>query len=143
MWIRIISATIATGFFAIVFNTDKKYLGYCALGGGIGCFVYEIGILLPYSEYIAIFLAAVAFAAYAEIIARIKKTTVSTFAICALIPLVPGNGIYQTMIALVNNDMNNAIHYGQYTFACAGLLALGILLVSTFAKLIKKQHKYF
>lgn len=139
MLIRIISATFATGFFAILFNTDKKYLLYCALGGGIGCLVYETALLLQYSEHASIFFAAVGFASYSEIIARIKKTTVTTFAICALIPLVPGNGMYQTMIAFVNNDFDLALSHGLQTLSYAGLLALGILLVSTFAKVIKRS----
>lgn len=139
MIIRIISATIATFFFGILFNIKKENLLFAAIGGGIGILCYELFILFNFSMYTSIFLAAVIFASYAEMMARIRKTTATTFAICALIPLVPGNGMYQTMINIVNNDLDAALHYGINTLSTAGLLAFGIMIVSTFAKLLKKK----
>lgn len=140
MLIRIICATIATFFFAILFNTKKENLLYASLGGGIGSFTYEILVYYGINIYTSIFLAAIIFATYSEIMARVCKTTATTFAICALIPLVPGNGMYQTMINIVNNDLNAAVQYGLSTLSTAGILALGIMIVSTFAKL-RRQRK--
>lgn len=141
MLIKIITATIATFFFGILFNIKKEHLLYAAIGGGIGCTIYELLISFSFDKYAAIFLAAIALAIYCEVMARHKKTTVTTFAICALIPLVPGNGMYLTMISFVNNELNDAMSYGLHTLASAGLLALGILFVSTFAKLFTQKSK--
>ena len=66
--------------------------------------------------------------------ARILKTTVTTFAISGLIPLVPGKGMYMTMLYLVNGDMAAAGSFGLTTLASAGIIALGIMVVSTFYK---------
>ena len=66
--------------------------------------------------------------------ARILKTTVTTFAISGLIPLVPGKGMYMTMLYLVNGDMAAAGSSGLTTLASAGIIALGIMVVSTFYK---------
>ena len=139
MVVKIISATLATFFFAILFNIKKEHLIYAALGGGIGCFAYEVMLYFKIDIYAAVFLAAILVATYCEVMARYKKTTVTTFAICALIPLVPGNGMYLTMISLVNNELGDAMRYGLHTLSSAGLLALGILFISTFAKLFRKK----
>lgn len=139
MIIKIISATIATFFFGILFNVKKEHLLYAAIGGGIGSSAYELLLHFQFSEYSSIFLAAILLAIYCECIARYKKTTVTTFVICALIPLVPGKGMYLTMISLVNNELNKALVYGLDTLTSAGLLALGILFVSTFAKFFKRK----
>lgn len=139
MIIEILSASVATFFFAILFNVKKEHLILAALGGGLAIFIYEISIYFNMNSYSAIFIAAIILAIYCEILARIKKTTVTTFAICALIPLVPGKCMYVTMISFVNNDLDQALVAGLNTLASAGLLALGILLVSTFAKSLKRN----
>lgn len=139
MLIKIITATCATFFFGVLFNIKKEQLVYAAIGGGIGSLTYELLMSIHFEKYAAIFLAAILLAIYCECMARYKKTTVTTFVICALIPLVPGNGMYLTMISLVNSEFNNAITYGFDTLASAGLLALGILFVSTFAKILRSK----
>ncbi len=141
MIVKIITATLATFFFGILFNIKKEHLAYAAIGGGIGASAYELLTYFHFDKYTSIFIAAIVLAIYCESMARHKKTTVTTFAICSLIPLVPGNGMYLTMISLVNNEFNNAISYGFDTLASAGLLALGILFVSTFAKFFKPKNK--
>lgn len=139
--IKVISAFAASLFFGILFNIKKENLIYAGFGGAIGYFAYEMGLLISLSINLSIFLAAVTFSIYSEIIARVRKTTVTTFAISSLIPLVPGNGMYLTMLSIVNDDLKAAAEIGLDTLSSAGLLALGMLFVSTFAKLIRKQKK--
>ena len=83
---------------------------------------------------LTLFSATLCFSIYSEIMARILKTTVTTFAISGLIPLVPGKGMYMTMLYLVNGDMAAAGSSGLTTLASAGIIALGIMVVSTFYK---------
>lgn len=123
---------------SLSYSTQKENLLYASLGGGIGSFTYEILVYYGINIYTSIFLAAIIFATYSEIMARVCKTTATTFAICALI--AAGNGMYQTMINIVNNDLNAAVQYGLSTLSTAGILALGIMIVSTFAKL-RRQRK--
>lgn len=138
IFIKVISAFLASLFFGVLFTIRKENLVYAGIGGAIGCLVYESVQVLGYHAYLAILLAAISFSIYSEILARIRKTTVTTFAISALIPLVPGNGMYLTMLAIVNDDLSTALNIGVDTMSRAGLLALGILFVPTFVKLFKK-----
>ncbi|MDF9824177.1 uncharacterized membrane protein YjjB (DUF3815 family) [Breznakia sp. PF5-3] len=135
---KVICAFMASLFFGVLFNVKKDNLIFAGFGGAIGCFVFEVITMIGWGNNLSIFMAAIAFASYSEVIARIRKTTVTTFALSALIPLVPGNGMYLTMLSIVNDDLQAALDIGLDTLSSAGLLALGILFVSTFAKLIKK-----
>ena len=63
--------------------------------------------------------------------ARLCKTPVTTFIVCALIPLVPGGGMYYTMLEVIQGNVQEALVKGLETLSIAGVLALGILVVST------------
>ena len=66
--------------------------------------------------------------------ARVRKTTVTTFLISGLFPLVPGAGMYYTMLAIVHNDLSEALSTGISTLSTAAVMALGILFVSTLSR---------
>lgn len=78
---------------------------------------------------------------YSEIMARVRKTTVPTFLISGLFPLVPGAGMYYTMLAIVHHELDNALSTGINTLSTAALMALGILFVSTLSRLIFRQKQ--
>lgn len=134
MIVHVLSAMVAVYFFGFLFNIKGRQLLYSALGGGLAAFVYELGISLNIHLYLTLFLATICFSIYSELMARLLKTTVTTFAISGLIPLVPGRGMYMTMLYLVNSDMSAAVSEGITTLASAGIIALGIMVVSTFYK---------
>lgn len=136
---QVISATVGTFFFGFIFNIRGNKLFYAALGGGIASLSYEVFNLLGLSNNEALFLSAIFFATYAEVMARVLKTTVTTFAISGMIPLVPGNGMYLTMMYIVNSDLSAAVSSALTTLSSAGILALGIMIVSTVAKGINEQ----
>lgn len=138
MAVRIISAFASSLFFGMLFNVSKDNLLFAGIGGALGYFIYEVLQAAGISVNGAIFMASIALAVYSEIMARVRKTTVTTFEIGALIPLVPGKGMYLTMLSIVNNNLDEALKIGLSTLSSALLLALGILMVSTFAKMVKK-----
>lgn len=132
---------IATLGFGIIFNIRGKKLFFAALGGGISWFFYSLSLEFKFSTISALFISSIIFSTYSEILARVLKTPVTTFVICALIPLVPGGGMYYTMLEVVNGDINKALELGINTIANAGTLALGVIFVSTITKLIFSHKK--
>lgn len=141
MILEVFSAFIASLGFGILFNIKNKNLVFAALCGALGWFVYKSCISINLSESMALFLAAIALSSYSEVFARILKTPVTTFVICALIPLVPGGGMYYTMVEAITGDIMKSLEIGIQTLASAGSLALGIIFVSTITKLIIKHKK--
>ena len=134
MAVRIICALLATVFIAVLFQVRKENIFAAAIGGGLGCLVNECGLALGLGTFFSIFLASLALASYSEIMARVRKTTVTTFLISGLFPLVPGAGMYYTMLAIVHNDLSEALSTGISTLSTAAVMALGILFVSTLAR---------
>lgn len=140
MIINTVIVIAASFFFSVLFNIRRENLIYAALGGGLGFLAYETFLILGMSHNTSLFLAAISFATYSEIMARIRKTTDTTFAISALIPLVPGKGMYLTMMAIINNEAAIAVNTGLATLTDATLLAVGIIFVSTIVKLTRNAR---
>ena len=95
---------------------------------------YLITMEMTGNLYVANFWAAATAAAYAEIVARIRKCPASSYLVVSLFPLLPGAGIYYTMGYALDGSVNLAVHKGLETAAVAGVMAVGILLVSTAAR---------
>ena len=134
---------IVTFGFGILFNIKGKKLIFAAIGGGISWYFYSLPLSLGLSEVSSLFISTLVFSTYSEVLARIFKTPVTSFVICALFPLVPGGGMYYTMLATINVELQNAMHLGINTLANEGTLALGVIFVSTITSLIfraKRKH---
>ena len=127
--------------FGILFNIKGKNLILAGIGGAIGGMVYKLVLFLGGSEMIAMFSGSVVFSLYSEILARVCKTPVTTFIICALIPLVPGGGMYRTMQQAIAGNIDKALAIGLNTISIAGVLVLGILLVSTLMRAFYHMQK--
>ena len=69
--------------------------------------------------------------------ARCFKAPATIFLLAALMPMVPGGGIFYTMEHCINGDTAAFLETGLHTLAIAGSLAMGILVVSALARLAK------
>lgn len=133
------SKAFVAGFFAslgfgVLFNIRGIKLIYAGLAGALGTLVYTLCIGWGYGTIFSNFLAAVCFSICCEVLARVCKTPVTTFLVCALIPLVPGGGMYRMMFAAIQGQIDQALSIGLETLSIAGILVLGILIVSTVAQ---------
>lgn len=129
--------------FSILFNIHFPGGIFCVLGGMIGWGTYLILVALTGDDLVAYFWAAVISAAYSEIIARIRKYPAISYLVVAIFPLIPGASVYYSMNHAVRGDMSGFADTGMHTIAIAGVIAVGILLVSTSFRLwgVWKQHK--
>ena len=91
------------------------------------------------SGILGYFWGAVTASAYAEIMARIRKFPAITYLVISIFPLIPGAGVYYTMNYAVRGEMDRFASQGIYTAAIAGIMAVGILLVST---LVRVYHQW-
>jgi len=63
--------------------------------------------------------------------ARKMRTPVTSFVTAALIPLVPGSGLYNTMLESLSGNYSGAASSLINTMNNAGALSIGILIVFT------------
>lgn len=117
--------------FSIIFNIHGPGGLLCALGGLLAWATYIILVDLGASDILAYFWAAVLSSAYSEIMARIRKYPAISYLVVSIFPLIPGAGVYYTMMHAVRGDMASFASQGSHTIAIAGIMAVGILMVST------------
>lgn len=131
MIIQGIAATLASLGFAIIFNVRGYKLISAVIIGGLGGFSYQLTINMGYGVVIALLIASMLISIFSEVFARIHKCPVTTFLLCALIPLVPGGGMYNTMLEIVRNNIDGAILAGVDTIIQACSIVIGCMLVSS------------
>lgn len=117
--------------FSILFNIHDFAVIICSFGATLVWAVYLAAEGITGSAIMGYFWGAIAASAYSEIMARIRKFPAITYLVIAIFPLIPGAGVYYTMNHAVNGDMEAFASQGMYTAAIAGIMAIGILLVST------------
>lgn len=127
---KIVVTFIAVLGFALFFNVRKERIAYATIGGVITWLIFfflhkEISSLFA-STLIASMFAAV----YAEVLARVFKTPATVFFITAVIPLVPGRGLYYTMLYAVSTNWDQCGAFALSTFEVAAGIALGICTIT-------------
>ena len=138
---QVIVAFVASFGFGIIFNIKGIKLIFAAIGGGLSWFCYLYLTKNGISIILSLFISSIIFSIYSEICARYLKTPVTTLIICALIPLVPGAGMYYTMYETILGNVKGAVELGLNTLASAGALALGVIFVSTITKQVINLKK--
>ena len=93
--------------FGISFRISLKDLLFAGLGGVIIRIVYILMIILA-GEYRIVYVTVSAFSAalYAEIVAYYKKQPSTLYLYPSIVPLIPGDLIYYTGLAIIWNNVN-------------------------------------
>ncbi len=138
MFFQVIYAFIVSLGFGVLFNVRDKNLFFAALGGAVGWFFYCLTLNLSDSNILAMLIASISISIYAEIFSRVLKNPVTLFLVCSLIPLVPGSGMYYTVFEAVEGNVFDSLNNGIETLSLAGVIAVGIILVSTLSRLMQK-----
>ncbi len=120
-------ALLACVGFTLVFNVHGVGKLIAGAGGALGWLVY----LLAGSTIFAAFLAAASIGVFAEVMSRVRRCPVTGYVLVALLPLVPGGGIYYAMRCCVAGDMDGFLSTLLHTFGMAAALAVGAMLASS------------
>lgn len=125
--------------FCILFNVHGRGSVLCIIGGVVTWMLYLLGGALGCDVYVANLFASLFAAAYAEVMARVRKCPAMPYLVIAILPLLPGAGVYYTMSLGLEGNRMDAVAKGLETVGIAGSLAVGILLVSTVFRLIYRH----
>lgn len=123
---------------AVLFSIPKDSIIASGTVGASGWIVYTI-ILNRYSSPVAgTFFGALTIGILGELLARHFKKPATVFIIPGIIPLVPGAGMYYTMLALIEKRFYDAVNLGTETLFIAAAIAVGIIISSTLSQSIKR-----
>ena len=129
--IHCIAAFVACVGFAIFFNIHGPDIVLCGLGGVLAWITYLILCQLGFNDLLGYFCGAIVASGYSEIMARVRKRPAISYLVIGIFPLIPGAGAYYTMNYAVQGRTDLFASQGMHTIAIAGIMALGILLVSS------------
>ena len=121
---------------ALVFHVPKKHLIFAALTGGCGWCTYSYFASVFESKIFGCFVAAIVVAFIGDILSRALKDASTLFIIPGIIPLVPGSGMYYTMLDVIHGNFAQAASTGTETILMSGAIATGLLVFGSILKAI-------
>ncbi len=133
--LQVLFAGAATLGFSIIFNIHGKKLIPAALGGALGWLLFLIVMRLTGSKIISSLVASAIIGFYAEGAAKLFREPASLFILPAIIPLVPGSGMYYTMEESIHGEVMATLMLGMETVYIAGAIAAGIAVAASIRKI--------
>lgn len=126
--IQCLAAMFASAAFGWLLRQPRQTMVYTSLIGVNGYVIY----LLMDQTAMAYFVAALAVGFLCELTARITQMATTLFLVSAIIPLVPGLGLYRAMMYISQEDFQRALSTGVETVTGIGAIALALTLATTF-----------
>ena len=121
----VVSGFAATLFYQLPWNSPKKAVVPAA---AVGAVCYAVFALLKGAgmTYLGYFAASLLAAVSAEILAKKLRMPSTLFIFPGLIPLVPGIGLYESMLCVVRGETVQARSIGAEVMICAALMAFAV-----------------
>jgi len=124
-------AFLACVGFGLIFNIQGFGVAITGMGGALGWMVYLLVMEWQGSDIFAAFAAAMSIAVYSEVMARVRKCPVTGYLQIALLPLVPGAGVYRAMSYCVEGNTELFTATLLHTIGFAAALSVGAMLASS------------
>lgn len=137
--IQFVYAFLSTAGFAVFFNIPRDSVIKSSFGGAISWIVYIISSKLFSSSIASTFLAAITVGFLGELMAKHFRKPASIFIIPGIVPLVPGAGMYYTMLAIIDKNFTSAAEFGTEAIFIAITIAIGIIVSSSFSRVLFNQ----
>ena len=127
--------------FGLVFNIQGRGILICGCGAALGWLVYLLSIRFLAGDILSAFLAAAVIGFYSEIMARVRRCPVTGYLQVALLPLVPGAGIYHAMQYCVAGETQLFLSTLLHTLGFAAALSVGAMLITSLLRaLLPRLH---
>lgn len=141
MLVQVIGAFVAVIAASITFGVSKKFLMYSGLAGAVSWLVYLVFMKMGVNELLSVFAATLVSALLSHIFARALKAPVTVFQIPAILPTVPGVGMYRTVYYMIIGDKEMTGYYFSKTLQIAGMIAIGIFIMDTVFRTFLRKEK--
>ena len=135
---QFIFSLLSTIGFAVFFSIPKDSIFKSGMVGALGWIAFYATSIYFKSNIAGTFIAAITVGILGELLARYYKKPATVYIIPGIIPLVPGAGMYYTMLALVENDFLLAANKGTETVFIAAAISIGLIISTSLSKSIKR-----
>ncbi len=124
--LKLVSSFVGTLGFAIFMHAPKRAWLPASAVGGIAYAVYWLLLQFSLSEPMCIFIAALLGSLLGQLLARRMQMIATIFVLLAMIPLVPGLGLYRCMHYLAQEMYSAGVDAGVRAMVDIVMIALGI-----------------
>lgn len=125
---------LLSGLTAVAFGLLYQVSGSTLLiSGAIGTVAWALASLLnhiPSSGLLGDFVGAMVVGALAEVAARFKHEPALVFVVPSIIVFVPGDLVYQSMVAFLKDHFLTGMRSGLSALMAAGALSIGLALAT-------------
>ncbi|MFS8540587.1 MAG: threonine/serine exporter family protein [Tissierellales bacterium] len=136
---QLLFAFISTIGFSILFSTPKDSIIKAGLVGSISWGIYFLSSnIFNISTVTSTLLASISVGIMGELLAKYNKKPATVFIIPGIIPLVPGAGMYYTMLELVEHNYYAAVDKGTENLFIAASISIGLIISTTLSTSIKR-----
>ena len=125
-WIQLLACGVAAASFSVLLHQPRSTILVSSVVSILG---YSVFLLLKQST-LAYFLASLLIGLCCELAARLMKRVATLFVTGAIIPLVPGIGLYRTMRFVVDGEYSRAVQTGAATLLGICGIAMAITISS-------------
>lgn len=133
-------AYLSTIGFAVLFNAPTSTFTKSGLAGGLGWVIYAFAKKLSNSVIVSAFLASIVIALIGELFAIMDKNPITVYIIPGIIPLVPGFGLYYTMLSIVEGKFDKAAAHGSETLLISIAIASALVIVLSINTYRRQRH---
>lgn len=145
MFADLLTALLASFFatlgFAGLLHAPLRSWLPASLIGAAGYTVYWLLLQAGWTDPSAIFVGSCCASLLAQLTARRLRMIASIFSVLAIIPCVPGYGLYQTMFHIGQGNLSLGLNTGVDTMSSILMLALGIIVGSFIFRLLPLRKK--
>ena len=135
--IQCLAAMFASAAFGWLLRQPKRTMVFTSLIGVNGYVIF----LLMGQTAMAYFVASLAVGLLCELTARVTRMATTLFLVSAIIPLVPGLGLYRTIMYIAEDNFVMALSTGVETVTGIGAIALSLTIATTIFSNIRLHVK--
>lgn len=134
---QLVLGFFATVGFGVYFYAPLDSIFAGGLAGGLSWVLYYTVLHSFNNKIVGTFLGAFLVGVLGEYLAIKMKKPATVFITPGIVPLVPGAGMYYTMLHLVQKDYSQAATAGTETFFMAAAIAIGIIVSTIFSRSLR------
>ncbi|MDR0500967.1 MAG: threonine/serine exporter family protein [Coriobacteriales bacterium] len=145
--LQFIFAALGTIGIAIIVNIPRRYLVLVAVTSGCGWLAYTLALnnITAASTLmgglgtkpLACFVGSCTIALIAELCTRATRDAATVFIIPSIFPFVPGTGMLNTILRLLEDKVDAAIHTGLETAFISGCIAVALLVIISLTRVVR------
>jgi len=139
MILKTFFAGVVSASFYLLFQGRGWNVARAAINGAIGYYIYLL--LLDRGSLPALFLSSAFMALFAEAAARVCRAPAILFLSAALIPIVPGGGMFECALMVLEGQRYQAMVQLGNVLMEAGAIAIGIIIVSSLLQFIGRLSR--